>query len=108
VAPLSQNEILILAALGTNEHYGREIVEEIERITDGRHKLSIGGLYTTLHRLEKKKLITGRWGEKRAAVPDAQRRYYRVSSQGRRILIETRQALITALKVVPARAGFRG
>jgi PadR family transcriptional regulator PadR len=100
MGPLSQNEILILAALGTAEQYGREITDEVTRITDGRYRLSIGGLYTTLHRMEKKKLVAGRWGEKRAGLPDAQRRYYRVTALGRRTLRETGRALIPAFNIV--------
>jgi PadR family transcriptional regulator PadR len=99
MGPLSQNEILILAALGTAEQYGREITDEVARITDGRYRLSIGGLYTTLHRMEKKKLVAGRWGEKRAELPEAQRRYYRITAEGRRALVETRRTLAVALRL---------
>ena len=105
MALLSQNEVLILAALGTSEQFGREITDEIARMTDGRYRLSIGGLYTTLHRMEKKKLVAGRWGEKRAGLPDAQRRYYRVTAEGRRTLLETGRILLSAFKGVPAANG---
>jgi len=97
MGPLSQNEILILAALAASERFGRDITEEIARLTEGRYKLSLGGLYTTLHRMEKKKLITGRWGDQRADHPEAQRRYYRATGLGQRALNEARSTLRPAL-----------
>src|SRR2546422_10452358 len=102
--PLSQNEILILAALGANERFGREIVQEIERITGGHYRLSVGGLYTTLHRMEKKKLIGGRWGERREELPEAQRRYYRVTALGQRALRDPGRTPRPALAIIPGLA----
>jgi PadR family transcriptional regulator PadR len=101
MGPLSQNEILILATLGASERYGRDITEEIARITDDRYKISLGGLYTTLHRMEKKKLVSGRWGDQRADHPEAQRRYYRITALGQRVLKEAGRTLMPALRLVP-------
>jgi PadR family transcriptional regulator len=61
MGPLTQNEILILAALRGSELFGREVMQEVESMTEGRYKLALGGLYTTLHRMEKKGFISGRW-----------------------------------------------
>ena len=97
---LTQNEILVLAALGANERFGREIAEEVESITKGRYKLSLGGLYTTLHRMEKAKLISGRWGDRRSEEPYAQRRYYRITGLGQQALTETERTLAPALSAI--------
>lgn len=99
--PLGQNEIYILSALvGAKDLYGREIANEIGRITNGRYSISVGGLYTTLHRMEKKGLIEGRWGEHRRDEVEAQRRYHRITGLGRRVLAETQLTLITAIDAV--------
>lgn len=93
---LTQNEILILTAIGARERYGREITDEIEKITKGRYTIAPGGLYTTLHRMEKARLITGRWGERRAEEPYAQRRYYRITGLGHQALEESERTLVPA------------
>ena len=98
MGPLTQNEILILAALRGSERYGREVMEEVEALTKGRYKLALGGLYTTLHRMEKKGLITGRWGERRSEEPSAQRRYYRILGLGQRALTDAEATLVPALR----------
>jgi PadR family transcriptional regulator, regulatory protein PadR len=98
--PLTQNEILILTALGAHESYGREITDEIDRITKGRYRISLGGLYTTLHRMEKKKLISGRWGDRRPEEPYAQRRYYRVTGLGERALRDSAETLTPAFRII--------
>jgi len=101
MGPLSQNEILILAALGASERFGRELTDEIRRITEGRYELSIGGLYTTLHRMERKKLVTARWGDQRVDHPTVQRRYYRITGQGERAFKDAGRTLMPALRLVP-------
>jgi DNA-binding PadR family transcriptional regulator len=102
VGALTQNEILILAALRGGERYGREVMEQVEALTDGRYKLALGGLYTTLHRMEKKGLIAGRWGERRSEEPFAQRRYYRITGVGQKLLAEVGAALTPALRTARA------
>src|SRR5688572_22253285 len=98
MGPLTQNEILILAALRGQERYGREIMEEVEALTKGRYRLALGGLYTTLHRMEKKDLIEGRWGDRRAEEPYDQRRHYRLTGAGQRALTEAERTLVPALR----------
>ena len=99
---LTQNEILIMAALGPNECYGSEIADEVARLTRERVKLSLGGLYTTLNRMENKKLISARWGERRAEEPSAQRRYYRITALGAKLLRESEATLAAALAAIRA------
>jgi len=76
------------------------VMEEVETMTKGRYKLSLGGLYTTLHRMEKKGLIAGRWGERRQEEPSAQRRYYRITGAGQRVLAAAEAALAPALRTL--------
>jgi DNA-binding PadR family transcriptional regulator len=53
---------LILGALTRGEQYGLEIVSSV-RSMDARRTVSLGALYTTLHRLEHKGLVESRWGD---------------------------------------------
>src|SRR5262249_11635593 len=52
--PFSDTELLILAVLQARELYGREVMNAVAELTHGKRKISLGGLYTTLHRMETK------------------------------------------------------
>ena len=94
---LSDTELLILASLVSNELYGRQVADSVSELTNGKRRLSLAGLYTTLNRMETKGLIEGRWAEgDDDNRQNARRRYYRVSGLGVRVLQDMRQALNTA------------
>src|ERR1700743_1336786 len=79
---LGEFEYLILAAsvrLGDSA-YGAAIVQEIERAA--RRKCSLGGLYTTLDRLEAKGMIKTWIGEPTPERGGRARRMVRVLSKG--------------------------
>lgn len=78
---LGEFELLVLAAvlrLG-GDAYGSAIARELERV--GR-SVSIGAVYTTLARLEDKKLLRSRAGEPTPVRGGRARRYYRVEARG--------------------------
>lgn len=101
---LSRSEILILAALEARERYGLEIVETMKKTTG--QSISLGGLYTTLHRMERKGLVSARWGESTEHRQGARRRYYRITARGVRTLAETKKVLMRALGAAPAMVGL--
>jgi PadR family transcriptional regulator PadR len=101
----SSIEMLILAALETKELYGLSIIERIKETTG--QSLSLGGLYTTLHRMEQKGLVTSRWGESTEVRQGARRRYYRVTALGQQALAEARELLTKGLNLAP-RPAFGG
>ena len=80
----------ILAALSAEELYGLEIIHEVNNRGGA---ISLGGLYTLLHRLEKKGLIKGRWADDSESRAGARRRYYRMSALGGRALANLRRAV---------------
>ncbi|SRR6266567_5459590 len=90
---LSNTELLILAAVEAHELYGREITIAVAERTDGKRRIGLAGLYTTLHRMEEKGLIGSRWGDDDEAREGARRRYYRITGVGQRALRDVRQAL---------------
>ena len=49
--PLTQPVLLILATLARGPHHGYLLMREIERLSDGRVRLSTGTLYGALRRL---------------------------------------------------------
>jgi PadR family transcriptional regulator PadR len=101
-------EVIILALLaGRREHYGLEILETLRVMTKGRKKLSLGSLYTTLHRMEQKNLVESRWGDERSPLLGARRRYYRTTSQGEQALKEVKSLLADPPPVTPSQVARR-
>jgi DNA-binding PadR family transcriptional regulator len=90
VGELEQLVLLALVRLD-GEAYGMEVRREIERRT-GRD-LSIGAIYTTLDRLERKGHLDSRLGEPTAERGGKAKRHYRIRASGRRALHDARSAL---------------
>ena len=96
---VSRVEMLILATLETREQYGLAIVDKIKETTG--QSLSLGSLYTTLHRMERKGLVTSRWGESTEIRQGARRRYYQITALGQQALTDAKQLLVKGLNLVP-------
>jgi PadR family transcriptional regulator PadR len=78
---------LILSLIGQEPMYGYRLIKEIERRSGGYFQFKEGTLYPALHRLEREGLIKGEWKR----LPSGQeRRYYRLTERGRRVLDEKR------------------
>lgn len=86
-------EICILSALVSGKAYGLQIINLVEERTDGKKKISIGSLYPTLYRLEKRKLIESCWGESTEEREGARRRYYELTGHGVKSLNEAQKTL---------------
>jgi PadR family transcriptional regulator len=80
-------EMLILSLVEARRH-GYEISKLIEQRSEGAVHFYAASLYPLLYRLEKRGWIQGRWVEKGG---QRRRRYYRVTSQGRRVLASQRR-----------------
>src|SRR5258707_15463066 len=76
-------ELLILALLQGQPRHGYDIGKLIEVRSGGALHFHIASLYPLLYRLEKRGWIQGRWVEK---ANQRRRRYYRLTSEGRRVL----------------------
>ena len=83
---LQANAMLILSSLAEGDRHGYAIRKDIERRTGDDVKLGV----TTLYRLLKQLLDGGLVGESEhrpaPALDDERRRYYRITSAGRRAL----------------------
>jgi PadR family transcriptional regulator, regulatory protein PadR len=82
--------LLALVRLGT-EAYGVAIRDEIEQRT-GRN-VALGAVYTTLLRLEDKRLVATRLGEPTPQRGGRRKKYYRPLVAGRRELAASLEAL---------------
>ena len=85
-------QVVLLAILRIGEAaYGMTIRREVEQ-RSGR-KLSIGSVYTTLERLERKGYVRSRLGEPTTERGGRAKRYYRITAKGERALRESHDLL---------------
>ena len=78
-------DALLLSLISRQPMYGYQIIKELERRSGGGFKLKEGTLYPALHRLEKARLLQGKWER----LPRGQeRRYYRITAEGQRALVD--------------------
>ena len=80
--PLAPAFLHIILALAGEELHGYGIMQEIDRQSEGRYRLGPGTLYDNLQRLVKLGIVEPA-GEDPA---DSRRRYYRLTSLGRRVI----------------------
>ena len=96
-------EMLILSLVESRARHGYEIGKLIEARSGGRLTFALPTLYPTLLRLENRGWIKGRWVEK---AGERQRCFYRLTSEGRRVLATQRenwQAYVAAVNQVMER-----
>ncbi len=80
--PLAPAFLHILLALAGAELHGYGIMQEINRQSQGRYKLGPGTLYDNLQRLVKQGVVESAGEDPQ----DSRRRYYRLTSLGRRVI----------------------
>jgi len=84
-------EIVLLATLQLGEHaYGAKIRQKVEEAT--KRSISIGAVYATLDRLERKGFISSRQGEATPERGGRAKRYFKVEGAGETALKETQAA----------------
>jgi DNA-binding PadR family transcriptional regulator len=94
-------ELVLLATLRLDgEGYGASIQELIAE--EGKREVSLGALYATLDRLERKGFISSKQGEATPERGGRARRYFKVEAAGKAALRETeasRRGIAAGLKV---------
>ena len=78
-------ETLLLALLDNEAMYGYQIVKEVDKRSSGYFAFKEGTLYPALHRMEKAKLVEGRWED---TANNVRRRYYLITVKGRQALAD--------------------
>jgi transcriptional regulator len=76
-------ELLILQVLDTDTMHGYRIAQWIRDRSRGVLDVEQGALYPALHRLNRRGLITGEWGE---TDQGRRARFYRLTAKGRNTL----------------------
>jgi DNA-binding PadR family transcriptional regulator len=84
-APLTPAVFHILLALAEGERHGYAIMREVAQQSGGRMRLGPGTLYGSLRRLLEEGLIEETETRPDPALDDERRRYYRLTSVGRRV-----------------------
>jgi DNA-binding PadR family transcriptional regulator len=84
--PLPHLSLHVLLALAEGERHGWAVIRRIEELTGGVWSPSAGSLYLSMVRLEKLGLIEGVAAPSEAT--DTRRRYYRLTSLGREVLVD--------------------
>ena len=90
----------VLQTLSKGEAYGYELVEALEKRTEGVLAMGQSTLYPLLYNLEAKGLIEANWKD---APSGRARKYYRLTSKGRRKLaedVEAWNALAAAMRAI--------
>src|SRR5258706_8929926 len=82
-------EMIVLALLEARWRQGYELPKLIERQSESRLQFHVASLYPMLYRMERKKLVEGRWVEK---AGERRRRYSRLTAAGRKALAEQRRS----------------
>lgn len=83
---------MVLSILAEGESYGYEIIQKVLELSDHQIEWTDGMMYPVLHRLEREKLIISEWKE---AESGRERKYYRLSDDGRKALEAERQQWLT-------------
>src|ERR1700716_963770 len=84
--PLKPNWFHIMLCLADGEQHGYSIMQEVQERTAGKVKLWPATLYGAIKTLIEEELIEESNHRPDASVDDARRRYYRLTTFGRRVL----------------------
>ena len=81
-------EMIVLALLDGRPRHGYELAKLIEAQSENKLQFHVASLYPLLYRLERKKLVQGKWVEK---AGERRRRFYKLTPSGRRALADQRR-----------------
>jgi PadR family transcriptional regulator len=81
-------ELLILSLLDARPRHGYELSKLIHARSGGQLTFHIDSLYPLLYRLEERGWIKGAWVERPA---ERRRRFYKVTAEGRRVLVQQKK-----------------
>jgi len=94
-------DLLLLAAVEEEPLHGYGIMEALRDRSGGAFDLAEGTVYPALYRLERQGLLKSAWSTKSAR----RRRLYRLTSAGRKALVEERTRFADFARAVQAVAG---
>jgi DNA-binding PadR family transcriptional regulator len=102
--PLPSAAFQILLALAAEDLHGYGIMRQVEDQTGGKTRLGPGTLYSSIQALVEEKLIE----EIESSEGGERRRYYHLTSTGRRLARAEAERLAGVLRIARARKILRG
>ncbi len=96
-------QFLILRVVCEKQTYGYDLIKSIEKISQGRHKIKSGTMYTTLRRMEQENLLKSEWKESKNG-PNS--REYKITKKGREYLKKWLEIVIERKKMMDKMAKF--
>lgn len=104
--PLKPNWFHVLLSLANEDQHGYGIMQDVLERTEGKVRLWPATLYGTLKRLLDEDLIEESDRRPDATLDDPRRRYYRLTSFGRRVLNAESARLEELVRLVQAKRGL--
>src|ERR1700753_3167241 len=98
--PLSPANLYILLSLAAEDRHGYGIMQEVARQSEGQYKLGPGTLYDNLQKMTEQGLVEE--ATRRSEDEDPRRKYYRLTSFGRRVLSAEIASLETVVREAKA------
>jgi DNA-binding PadR family transcriptional regulator len=105
--PLKPNWFHVLLSLSEQDQHGYGIMQDVLERTNGKVRLWPPTLYGTIKRLIDEDLIEPSDARPAAELDDSRRRYYRLTSSGRRVLSAECARLEELIKAVHVKRGIR-
>jgi DNA-binding PadR family transcriptional regulator len=106
--PLPSAAFQILLSLADDELHGYAIMRQVEQQTGGRMRLGPGTLYSSIQALLEGKFIEEVDGPVDPRLQPERRRFYRLTSAGRRLVRAEAEKMADVLRVARARKILRG
>ena len=106
--PLPSAAFQILLALVDDDLHGYAIMRHVEEQTEGRMRLGPGTLYSSIQTLVEARFIEEAGAGADARLGQERRRYYRLTSAGRKLVRSEAERLADLLRVARAKKVLRG
>jgi DNA-binding PadR family transcriptional regulator len=106
--PLPSAAFQILLSLADGDLHGYAIMRQVEEQTGGRTRLGPGTLYSSIRALLEENFIEEVADADDPSLPAERRRFYRLTTTGRKLAREEADKLADTLRVARARKILRG
>ena len=106
--PLPSAAFQILLSLAGEDLHGYAIMRQVAEQTEGRMRLGPGTLYSSIQSLLEARFIEEVDQREDARIGNERRRYYRLSSAGRKLARSEAERLADLLRVARAKKILRG
>jgi DNA-binding PadR family transcriptional regulator len=106
--PLAPREFLVLLALAAGRSHGYGLIQESERLSDGRVAMDPANLYRTLKRLVREGLVEDAGKSPSTDAGGERRRYYEITVLGHRVVAAEAERVGRLAEVARERALIAG